>query len=104
VSSSITTHIKEGGLVQMLFMSVYTYDPERRDEIIKRRLEKGALSPVGVKIIGEWSSIVGSRVFRLIEAEDPKALAAAAMAWTDLGKLEAYSVLPTEELIKLYGK
>ncbi len=85
----------------MQFMIVYTYEPKHRDEVIKRRAEKGALSPAGVKVLGEWSSIAGHRVFRLVEAEDPKALVAAAMAWSDIGKLDTYPVLPTEEVMKL---
>ncbi len=85
----------------MLFMSIYTYEPENRDAVIKRRAEKGALVQAGVKVVGEWSSIAGHRVFRLTEAEDPKAFFAAAMAWTDLGKLETYPVMLTEEVLKL---
>jgi hypothetical protein len=57
--------------------------------------------PPGIKVLGEWSSMAGLRVFRLVEAEDPKAFVAAAMAWTDLGKLETYPVIPTEEVMKL---
>ena len=85
----------------MLFMSIYTYEPGNRDAIIKRRAEKGAMLPPGIKVLGEWSSMAGLRVFRLVEAEDPKAFVAAAMAWTDLGKLETYPVIPTEEVMKL---
>jgi hypothetical protein len=87
---------------QMLLMTIYTYEPENRDAVIKRRAEKGALVQAGVKIVGEWSSLTGHRVFRLIDAEDPKALLATAMAWTDLGKLETYPVMPTEEALKLF--
>ena len=85
----------------MLFMSIYTYEPGNRDAVIKRRAEKGASVPAGVKIVGEWSSIAGLRVFRLTEADDPKAFLAAVMAWTDLGKIETYPVMPTEEVMKL---
>jgi hypothetical protein len=85
----------------MLFMTIYTYEPENREAVIKRRAEKGALIPAGVKTIGEWSSVAGHRVFRLTEVEDAKAFLAAAMAWTDLGKIETYPVMPTEEVMKL---
>ena len=74
----------------MLFMTIYTFEPENRDAIIKRRAEKGPLVQAGIKIVGEWSSLSGHRSFRLTEVEDPKAFLAAAMAWTDLGKLETY--------------
>ena len=82
-------------------MSIYTYEPENRDAIIKRRAEKGALTPPRVKVLGEWSRLAGHRVFRLSEVEDPKAFLAATSAWLDLGKIETYPVMPTEEVMKL---
>ena len=85
----------------MLFMTIYTYEPENRETVIKRRAEKGTLVSAGVKILGEWSAITGHRVFRLVEVEDPRAFLAGAAAWTDLGKIESYPVMPTEEVIKL---
>jgi hypothetical protein len=88
---------------QMLFMSIYTYDAEHRDAVSKRRAEKGALTPAGVKVIGEWSSAAGHRVFRLTEVEDAKALFTASRAWTDLGNIETYPVIPTDEVMKLLG-
>jgi hypothetical protein len=85
----------------MLYMTVFTYDPEKRDAIIKRRAEKGALVRAGVKLLGEWSSLGGGRIFRLVEGEDPVALHAATMAWNDLGKIEIYPVMPVEEIFKI---
>lgn len=85
----------------MLFMTIFTYEPQNREAVVKRRTEKGALVPPGVKIVGEWSSIAGGRVFRLVEAEDSRAFLAAAAAWLDLGKIEVLPVMPTEEVIKL---
>ena len=85
----------------MLFMTIYTFEPENREAVIKRRAEKGALVQAGAKIVGEWSSIVGHRVFRLVEVEDPRAMLAATAAWADLGKIEAFPVMPTEEVMKL---
>ena len=85
----------------MLFMSIYTYEPENREAVIKRRAEKGALVGPGAKIVGEWSSLAGHRVFRLVEVEDPRAMLAATAAWADLGKIEAFPVMPTEEAMKL---
>lgn len=85
----------------MLFMSIFTYEPENREAVIKRRAEKGALVQAGVKILGEWTSLAGHRVFRLSEVEDPRALYANSSAWLDLGKIEIFPVMPTEELMKL---
>ena len=88
----------------MLFMTVYTYEPGNREAVIKKRAEKGAIVPPGVKIVGEWSAVTGGRVFRLIEAEDARALLAAAHPWADLGKIEAYAVMSVDDVIKLLTK
>ncbi len=85
----------------MLFMSIYTYEPEKREAVIKRRAEKGAISPPGMKIVGEWSDITGGRVFRLVEVDDPRVMLGASAAWADLGKIESVPVMQTEEVMKL---
>jgi hypothetical protein len=85
----------------MLFMTIYTFEPANRDAIIKRRAEKGPMVPAGAKIVGEWSSLVGHRVFRLVEVDDPRAMLAATYAVSDLGKIEAFPVMPMEEVMKV---
>jgi len=85
----------------MLFMTVYTYEPGNREAVIKKRAEKGGLVPPGVKIVGEWSAVAAGRVFRLVEVDDTRALLAAAHPWADLGKIEAYPVMPVDDVIKL---
>ena len=88
----------------MLFMTIYTYEPEKRDEVIKRRAEKGAIAPEGMKIVGEWSAVTGCRVFRLVEVDDPRVMLGASAAWADLGKIETVPVMQTEEAMKLLPK
>ena len=85
----------------MLFMSVYTFEPGQRNEVIRRRLEKGTVAPEGVKIIGEWFYLGGHKGFRLIETNDPKAMMGMAIAWTDLIKFEMVPVMEIEEVLKL---
>ena len=85
----------------MLFMTVYTYEPEKREAVIKRRAEKGKMAPPGMKIVGEWSDITGGRVFRLVEVDDPRVMLGASAAWADLGKIESVPVMETEEVMKL---
>ena len=85
----------------MLFMTIYTYEPEKRDEVIKRRAEKGAITPEGMKVIGEWSAPGAGRVFMLVETDEPKALLAAALPWSDLGKLETVPVMAVEDVFKV---
>ena len=86
----------------MLFMAIATYEPEKRNEVIKRRQERRAIEPPkGTKRIGEWSVIGGGKVFMLIDVEDPKAGFAASLAWSDLCKIEIIPVMETEEALKL---
>jgi hypothetical protein len=88
----------------MLIMTVYTYEPENREAVIKKRAEKGGLVPPGVKILGEWSAVTGGKVFRLVEAEDAHALLAASHPWSVLGKIESYPVMPVDDVIKILTK
>lgn len=84
----------------MLFMTIFNYKPGERNLVITRRAEKGPLAD-GIKIIGEWSSIAGGRVFRLVETDDIKALQMAIFAWSDLGTIDAFPVMEVEEIMKM---
>jgi len=84
---------------EMLFMTIVTWEPEKRDEVRKRFEEKGTVT--GGKIIGQWSAIAGGRSFRLVEVEDPKGMFAASNVWNDIAKLEVIPVIEREELTKL---
>ena len=64
----------------MLFMVLTTTEPEKSDEVMKRRLEKGLMAAQGLKVVGEWQAIAGGRAFVLCEVEDPKAALATAAA------------------------
>ena len=83
----------------MQFMTVFTYEPAHRNEVIKRRLESGAAMPAGLKKLGEWSYVGSGKVFTLVEVTDPMAAFEATRAWSDLGKLEMYPVLETERIL-----
>lgn len=85
----------------MLFMTIFTWEPLKRNDVLKRRMEQGTLSPPEIKILGEWVDMQGGRTFRLIENNDPKAGMKATMGWADLGKLEIIPLLETEEVMKL---
>ena len=84
----------------MLFIAVFTYDPQDRDRVVERGLEK-AENPRGVKVKGEWFDISGHRVFRLFEADDAAHIAALFYNWTDLGVAELIPVVETEFALKL---
>ena len=84
----------------MLFMIIYTWEPERRNAVIKRRIKKGPLLANETKAIGEWSAIADGKIFRLVEVNDALAALAASRAWTDLGKTEMIPVVVTEDALK----
>jgi hypothetical protein len=85
----------------MLFMTIYTWEPSKRNEVIKRRLEIGRGLPKESKVIGEWTDLSGGRGFMLSEGADPKTLMAAVLVWSDLMKLEIIPVMEAEEVMKL---
>jgi len=82
-------------------MVITTYEVEKRDEVMKRMMEKGRMTPAGMKMIGQWSAIGGGRGFTLVEVgDDPKVALAGTIAWSDLLKLEVVPVIETEEVMK----
>lgn len=83
----------------MLFISVYTYQPQHRDEILKRRAE-GLFVPEDAKCLGQWSVASGGRTFTLFELNNASTMYQWCHAWTDLGSIDVYPVVDTEELIK----
>lgn len=83
----------------MLFMSIYTYEPDKRDEVLKRRSE-GIFAPEGAKCLGNWLYTGGGRAFTLFELDDPMIAAQWGHIWNDLGKFEVYPIVDTEELMK----
>ena len=88
----------------MLFMTVYTFEPGQRNEVIKRRLERGIPTLEGLKVIGEWIYLGGHKGFMLFEANDPKVLMGMTLAWSDLMKFETVAVIEAEEALKLAKK
>ena len=83
-------------------MAILTWEPEKRDELVKRRVEWRF--PEGMKVIGEWVDITGGRDFTLVEVDDPKVILAATFAWDDLAKFECVPVMEAEEVMKLIPK
>jgi len=93
---------KGGGKKKMLFMAIFTWEPEKTDEVVKRRAKEKI--PEGIKMVGEWNDLGRGRVFRLFEAVDPKVILAMSFTWEDLGKAEIVPVMETEEVLKLMPK
>ena len=85
----------------MLYMTIFTWEPDKRNEVIKRRSEKGGMVPQGMKLLGEWTAVSGGQVFRLVDSEDPKVGLQAVLAWSDLGKIDMFPVIETEASMKI---
>ena len=85
----------------MLFMIIFEYEPENRDTIFNKFIEKGAMLPEGVKEVGMWSSIGGGRVFSVYETNDAAALAKYGHEWNDLGIGELVPLMETRDYVEL---
>lgn len=83
----------------MLFVSIVTWEPENRSEIIKRRSESGDMRPAGFKTVGEWVDLGGGRDILVFEANDPADMLAATLAWNDILKIETFPAMDAEELM-----
>lgn len=83
----------------MLFMTVFTWEPEKKAEVFKRFAEKGTVT--GGKILGQWIATAGGRVFRLVDVDDPNAAFTTCNIWNDLGKLEIIPIIESQQAMKL---
>ena len=84
----------------MLTMVIATWEPEKTQEVMRRRAEVKV--PEGLKVFGEWVDLRGGRIFRLVDAgDDPRVTIAANFPWFDLCKIEGVPVMEAEELMKL---
>jgi hypothetical protein len=83
----------------MLFMTVATWKTEDRDAILKRRAEKGAMIPEGVKLIGEW--VGGPYVVRVFETDKQEAITLGTLAWSDIMDVRTYPAMESENVMKL---
>ena len=84
----------------MLFMAIYTMKMDKRDALIKRRLEKGDSLPQGLKWVGEWVEAGGGRGFILLEATDIKPMIENTLLWNDLMEIEVLPVAKMEDVMK----
>jgi len=55
----------------------------------------------GVKVVGEWIALAGHRGFMVFEAQDPKAVMATTLVWSDLLRFESVPIMEAEEVMKM---
>ena len=85
----------------MLYMNILTWDPDKRDEVMKRAQTKG-FAHEGIKVLGTWGDLQGGRSFQLTEEPaDPKLSLKANFEWNDVLKIESVPVMEAEELLKI---
>ena len=85
----------------MQFMATITWEPGKRDEMIKRAQTLGVKPPERVKVLGEGIDVHGGRAFRLVEVEDSKSMFVSNLGWSDLCRIEATPVLSLEDAMSL---
>jgi hypothetical protein len=83
----------------MQSIAIFTFDPQKFDEVVERRKQEQATAYGKTKILGEWCNTRNGRIVRLIEDGDHEEILAAYRMWSDLGTLEIFSVTDTTELI-----
>jgi Domain of unknown function (DUF3303) len=80
-------------------IAIFSFDPQKIDEVIERRKREHVSAYRRTKILGEWCDTRNGRVVRLIEDGDQEEILAAYRMWSDLGTLEIFPVADTTDLI-----
>ena len=80
-------------------IAIFSFDPQRFEEVIERRKQEHFSASGQTKIRGEWCYTRNGRVIRLIEDGDQEEILAAYRMWSDLGTLEIFPVTDTNDLI-----
>jgi Domain of unknown function (DUF3303) len=80
-------------------IAIFTFDPQRFNEVIERREQEHVSACGRTKILGEWCDTRNGRVVRLIDDGDYEEILTAYRMWSDLGTLEIFPVTDTNDLI-----
>ena len=83
-------------------MNILTWEPDKRDEVLKRANEIG-LEHEGMKVIGAWADVDGGRCFQLSEVPpdmDPMLSLKANFTWNDIIKIETVAVMNAADMLK----
>jgi hypothetical protein len=86
----------------MLYMTILTWDPDKRDAVVERAKKLG-FEHEGMKVIGTWIEAVGGRCFQLADIPadiDPALHLKTNLAWNDLMKIETVAVLNAADMLK----
>ncbi len=86
----------------MLFMDIWTWEPEKRREVQKRWTE--FKYPEDMKVVGEWLDLAGNRIFVLYEVDDPRTMLTANDMWLDIAKVDSVPVMEAKEVARIYAE
>ena len=80
-------------------IAIFTFDPQKFDEVVERRKQEQVTACGKTKILSEWCDTKSGRIVRLVEEGDIEEVLAAYRVWSDLGTLEIFPVMNTNALI-----
>lgn len=83
----------------MLFMSISTWEPENRNEMVARRAANGPMIYGDFKLLHEW--VGGNYIVRIFESDNVQDIFKGLLAWSDLMKINIMPVMETEDIMKL---
>jgi len=83
----------------MHFITIWTFRPEQRDNVIERFRETGGPPPEGVNMLARWHDVASGRGFAISETDDPVAIAKWCREWSDLMTFEIIPVVNDEQLV-----
>ena len=87
----------------MLFMISYSFRPKDRNTVQDRFKKTGGLPGPGVKMLGRWHCMGGSRGYLLAESSDSVAIAKWMQEWTDFIVFDVMPVTNDEDIMKVLG-
>lgn len=86
----------------MLYMAIWTWKTEKRNEIKKRWSEYKY--PKDIKLVGEWIDLTGNRIFVLYEADDPRTMLKVNDLWLDVAIADTVPVIEAKEVAKIMAE
>lgn len=86
----------------MIFMDIITWDPKDNEKVIKNYVEWEW--PEGVKVINEWTDLSACRYVAVVDVEDSKSFAAAAVPWKGLCQIETFPVMETGKFMQMMSE
>ncbi len=90
----------------MKFMITYDWAPdaEARAKGFARFKKIAGATPKGVKLLGRWTRADLGGGYVIVEADDPRALGAFSLEWSDLMDLSISPVIEDADLAELIRK